>query len=229
MLGERVFSVPNVQIWAVVSINEVDLLMLRNRVFRLKNFQKWAMTTPKGVDLLMLRNRVFSLWDVQMPIEWTLICQCSGIAFSDIETFMYVLCRPTRWSICWCSGIKFSNYETIRYGLCQTAWESTCWLLGKAVPVIRILHILTVSSRKMGPIPDAHYSRFQGAKISNTGSAVQQWCWNADAQESRIQSAKFSEREPSPPKGVVLLMIRNRDFRLRITQIWVMLSCMVVD
>ena len=52
----------------------------------------------------------------------------------------------------------------------------------------------------MGPIADEHYSRFQGAKLPNMDSAVQQWCRNADAQESRIQSAKHSEKGPCTPR-----------------------------
>ena len=39
MLGNSVFTVRNVEIWAVLYNSEVDLLMLRNRVFRLRNVQ----------------------------------------------------------------------------------------------------------------------------------------------------------------------------------------------
>ena len=84
MLRNRGFRLRIVQIWTVLSSNEVDLLMLRNCVFRLRNFQKWAVPTRNVVDLLLLRNRVFRLRIVQ---TW-LMSSCvsvryfSGIAFS---------------------------------------------------------------------------------------------------------------------------------------------------
>ena len=56
----------NVEIWAVLSSNEVDLLILRNRVFRMLNFEKCELPSRKEVDFLMLRNRVFSLRNVQL-------------------------------------------------------------------------------------------------------------------------------------------------------------------
>ena len=42
MLRNSVFSVRNVELWAVLSSNEVDLLKFRNRVFRQRNDQKCA-------------------------------------------------------------------------------------------------------------------------------------------------------------------------------------------
>ncbi len=42
MLRNNVFTVRNVEIWAVLSSNEVDLLKLKNRVFRQRNNQKCA-------------------------------------------------------------------------------------------------------------------------------------------------------------------------------------------
>ena len=71
-----------------------------------------------------------------------------------------------------------------------------------------------------GRFADAQELRIQDVKRSNMGSAVQQWAWFADAQESRIQAAKRWETGNAVPQGVVLLMIRNRIFRLRIVQIW---------
>ena len=56
------------------------------------------------------------------------------------------------------------------------------------------------------------------------GSAVQQLGRLADAQELRFQAAKCSEMCSAIPKGVDLLMQRNRVFRLRNFPIWAMLS-----
>ena len=42
MLRNSVFTVRNVELWAVLSSNEVDYLMLKNRVFTKRNDQKFA-------------------------------------------------------------------------------------------------------------------------------------------------------------------------------------------
>ena len=54
MLKIGVFTVVNVEIWVMLSSNEVDLLVLRNYVFRLRIFQKCAVPSRKGflVDCL---------------------------------------------------------------------------------------------------------------------------------------------------------------------------------
>ena len=70
MLRNRVFWVRNVEEWAVLSSNEVDLPMLRNRVFRLLKVQKCAVPSRKGLDLLMFRNRAFRLRNDQI---WSLL------------------------------------------------------------------------------------------------------------------------------------------------------------
>ena len=45
MFTKSGFRVPKLEIWAVLSSNEVDLLMLRNRVFRHRNNQKCAVNS----------------------------------------------------------------------------------------------------------------------------------------------------------------------------------------
>ena len=52
-------------------------------------------------------------------------------------------------------------------------------------------HIIAIEQE--GRFPDTQESLFEGAEISNKGSAVQQWCWFADDEESRIQAMKRSE------------------------------------
>ena len=51
------FSLRTVEIWVVLSSNEVVLLMLKNRVFRQRNDQKCAVHSRKYFELLILRNR----------------------------------------------------------------------------------------------------------------------------------------------------------------------------
>ena len=55
------FSVRAVEIYAVLTSNVVDLLMLRNRVVRQRNDQICAMPSLKGFDFLIHRNRVLRL------------------------------------------------------------------------------------------------------------------------------------------------------------------------
>ncbi len=66
MVRNSVFRVRNVEIWAVLSINEVDLMKLRNRFFMVRNAQKCAILSSNETNLLML-----------------------GKAFSAFETFKY--------------------------------------------------------------------------------------------------------------------------------------------
>ena len=48
-----------------------------------------------------------------------LICWCSGIPYSDCETFRNGQWRFARSLICWCSGIAYSGCETVRYEQCR--------------------------------------------------------------------------------------------------------------
>ena len=99
MLKNRFFSLRIIQMWIVMSSNEVDLLMLWNRVLRLRNVQKFAVPSRKGVELLMLRNGVFSLRIGQI---WVMLsCKGAiksffGIVFSGCEICSYVLCQIAR-------------------------------------------------------------------------------------------------------------------------------------
>ena len=49
MLRNSVFTVRNVEIWAVLYSNEVDLLMLKKRVCRLRIVQKCSVPSRKGL------------------------------------------------------------------------------------------------------------------------------------------------------------------------------------
>ena len=92
MFSNCVFSVRNVEIWAVLSSNEVDLLLLRNRVFMVRNAEKWAV-------LFTMRP----------------ICWCSGIAYSGCESFKNGECFPD--SVLFADGqewlIHFAKYSNV--------------------------------------------------------------------------------------------------------------------
>ena len=116
---ESRFPGRNVEIWAVLSSNEVDLLMLRNRLFMVRNAEMWAVLSSRKCDLLMLRNRVCRLrivkkWGV-LSRQCFIFC-CSGIAYSGCETFKCGQCRHERTLVCWFWGIVFSGFETFKYG-----------------------------------------------------------------------------------------------------------------
>ena len=85
--SRNVVRVRNVEICAVLSSNEVDLLMLKKRVFGRET----------------IRNE-------QCSNESSSICWYSGIVFWGLEKFTYVLFRPAMWSICWFLGIVFSDF-----------------------------------------------------------------------------------------------------------------------
>ena len=91
MLKNHVFRLRNVQIWAVPTCKDFDLLMLRNRVFGLGYVHIWVVPSCKGVDFLMLRNHVYRLPNVnwQCRLARGSNFKCSGFAFSGCETFQY--------------------------------------------------------------------------------------------------------------------------------------------
>ena len=69
------FNVPNVEICAVPSSNEVDLLMLWNRVFRQRNDQKCAVQSLKDLHLVIPRNGFLRLGNVHMGCSALLCCR----------------------------------------------------------------------------------------------------------------------------------------------------------
>ena len=157
MLWDQVFTMRNVQIWAVPSFKGVGFLMLSDRVFRLRTVEKW-----------------------QCPPARRSNCWCSGIAFSGCETFRYGQCLPARLTnfdvqksciqTAKRSGIgsavknegdlltvsnRVSSCESFKYGQCRPTW---------------------------GSIFDAQESRFQAAKLSEMCNAVPQVCWFLNVQ-----------------------------------------------
>ena len=78
MLRNRVFMVRNAEILRVLSSNEADLLMKRNRVFSLRNVQIWALSSRKDFNLLILRNRL-EAWKISLISCYALL----GGRFAD--------------------------------------------------------------------------------------------------------------------------------------------------
>ena len=75
MLRKRVFWKRNDQKCAVQSWKEFDLLKLMNRVLRLGNVHIWVVPPCYMVDLLIHRNRVFRLRNVQvwLVLSWKVV------------------------------------------------------------------------------------------------------------------------------------------------------------
>ena len=82
MFRNQVFRLRIVQKYAVPSLKDVDLLMLRKCVFRLRHVQIWAMLPFKDFDLLILRNCVLRLRNVQIWIVPP--CYVVDLRFSEI-------------------------------------------------------------------------------------------------------------------------------------------------
>ena len=61
------------------------------------------------------------------------------------------------------------------------------------------------------------------------GSAEMHGGQFSDSQETCIETPKLSDRDSAYTKKLRFLLLRNRVFRLRIGQIWVMPSCNVVE
>ena len=76
-----------------------------------------------------------------------------------------------------------------------------------------------------GWFAQAQESRIEAAKRSEKGSSVPQSGWIADSQESRFIAANCSYMGNASCKGVDYLLNRNLVFRLRMVQIWAVPSC----
>ena len=85
MIRNSVFRVRNFEIWAVLSSNEVELLIPRLCDFMLRNVQKCAVPSRKGVDLLMLKNRLFRLRRVQIWELYFHAAKCSDKSMKGLR------------------------------------------------------------------------------------------------------------------------------------------------
>ena len=75
MLRNRLFTLRNVEMWAVPSCMDFDLLIVRNRVFRFPDVQIWLALSWDFVDLLIFRNCVFKLENVHIST----VPNCKGL------------------------------------------------------------------------------------------------------------------------------------------------------
>ena len=103
MLRKSVFRVRNLEIWAVLFSNEVDLLMRMNRIFRLRKRSEMCSAVPQlscFVDAQEPRIQFAKCSDMSIAV-------IKGLGFAGTQEscfeawkLTYVLCRPNMCSIC---------------------------------------------------------------------------------------------------------------------------------
>ena len=153
----------NVQIWAVPTWKEFDLLMLRNPVLRIGNVHIWVMPSCKLVDLLLFR-----IWVFETAKRSDVCCtEVQGVPFPHCQErrinaakLRYELFYPGRGSIS-----NMSN-AVLKEGRLATSQESSFQAAKRSDMRSGFL--------QGGRFPETRESRFQGAKRSHMGSAVNQ-------------------------------------------------------
>ena len=178
MFKNRSFMLRNVEICAVPSWKDLDLLILRNRGLRLRYIHIWDVPPCYVVDLMLLRNLFFRLRNVQIWV--VLSCKVDVLLISQF---------------CFEAAISSDmNCVEVQVGLFDDRQE---WHFQ-----VRIIQISAGPSSK-GTIGSSLGKAFSRCETLIMECAVQQWNWIADAQGSRFQGPKRTEMCSTIMKGLV--------------------------